>query len=75
MLIYTCMSGKVNRGVERCPVASSPVLGLVLSGPIPAERNVNEKIITNLHVDASLIGSVEDVCSEIDELRSDLQKF
>ncbi|XP_065665510.1 uncharacterized protein LOC136086937 [Hydra vulgaris] len=37
--------------------------------------NDNEKIILNLRIDANLIGSVEDVRSEIDELRSDLQKF
>ena len=42
---------------------------------MPSERNANEKIILNLRVDANLIGSVEDVCSEIDELRSNLQKF
>ena len=29
----------------------------------------------SLRVETNLIRSVEDVCSEIDELRSDLQKF
>ena len=50
------MTGKVIRGIEGCPVASSSVLGWVLSGPMPSERNVNEKIILNLRVDTNLIG-------------------
>ena len=69
------MTGKVIRGIEGCPVASSSVLGWVLSDLMSSERYVNEKIFINLHIDAILIGSVEVMCSKIDELRNDLQKF
>ena len=74
-LYHKFITGMVIRGIEGCPVASSSVLGWVLSGPIPSEKNAYEKIIMNLRVDTNLIGRVEDVCSEIDELRSNLQKF
>ena len=60
-LYHKFMTSKVIRGIEGCLVASSSVLGWVLSGTMPSERNVNEKIIMNLRVDANLMGSVEDV--------------
>ena len=74
-LYHKFMTGKVIKGIERCPVPSSSVLGWVLSDAMSSEKNLNEKIIMNLRVDTNLIRRVEDVCSEIDELRSDLQKF
>ena len=60
-LYYKFMTGKVIIGIEGCPVASSSVLGWVLSDSMPFERNFNEKIIMNLRVGANIIGNVEDV--------------
>ena len=69
------MTSKVIRGIEGCSVASSSILGWVLSGPMLSERNINEKTIMNLCINTNLSGSVEYVCSEIDDIRSDLQKI